>query len=198
MGTTVNSKPSVLHAPAPASTSSFLRDAGRSTGAEQGGAGKADHRLGRSSTISSSCLPSSSYPPPPPPPPTRQRPARAHHDHHRRSPFCTANTHFHPVPAAAPSMHQYHLHADSQSLLSALDVDPMLVDAQATNAESEARPTPLLPPQGAAASPPPTLILSVLDLAEAMQQLQEEEPTSTTTTTMLVPHHSGGNGAKRS
>ncbi|XP_044400823.1 uncharacterized protein [Triticum aestivum] len=95
--------------------------------------------------------------------------ARTHH-HHHRSPFGTATAHFHPVPAAAPSMHQNYLHADTQSLLSAVEVDPVLADAQATDA-AEARPAPLLPPQAAAATP---------DLAEATPQPQEEGPEPTT------------------
>uniref|UniRef100_A0A453JLJ2 FAS1 domain-containing protein n=1 Tax=Aegilops tauschii subsp. strangulata TaxID=200361 RepID=A0A453JLJ2_AEGTS len=106
--------------------------------------------------------------------------ARTHH-HHHRSPFGTATAHFHPVPAAAPSMHQNYLHADTQSLLSAVEVDPVLADAQATDA-AEARPAPLLPPQAAAATP---------DLAEATPQPQEEGPEPTTpaaaTTSTLLP-----------
>ncbi|KAE8772592.1 hypothetical protein D1007_55408 [Hordeum vulgare] len=89
-------------------------------------------------------------------------------------------------------MHQNHLHADNQYLLSALNVDPVPADVQATDAKSKDRPALLLPPQGAAVSPPPTLILPVLDLAEAMRQPQEEGPASTTTTTMLLPHPGGG------
>ncbi|XBH89266.1 hypothetical protein VPH35_081207 [Triticum aestivum] len=81
-------------------------------------------------------------------PETATASARTHH-HRRRSPIGTATAHFHPVPGAAPSMHQNHLNADSQSLLSADDVDPVLADAQPTDA-AEARPAPLLPPQAAA------------------------------------------------
>ncbi|XP_044946542.1 uncharacterized protein LOC123395586 [Hordeum vulgare subsp. vulgare] len=101
--------------------------------------------------------------------------ARAHHHHHR-----TATARFHPVPGAAPSMHQNHLHADSQSLLSPVDVDPVLSDAQPTDA-AEARPAPL--------------VLPAPDLAEATPQPREEGPASTTpaaattsTTSTLLPH----------
>lgn len=97
--------------------------------------------------------------------------ARTHH-HHHRSPFGTATAHFHPVPAAAASMHQNHLHADSQSLLATGDVDPVLADAQPTDA---------------AATPPPALVLPVPDLAEATPQPQEEGSASTTTTTTVLP-----------
>ncbi|XP_048528190.1 uncharacterized protein LOC125507740 [Triticum urartu] len=100
--------------------------------------------------------------------------ARTHH-HHHRSPFGTATAHFHPVPAAAPSMHQNHLHADTQSLLATGDVDSLLSDAQPTDA---------------AATPPPALVLPVPDLAEATPQPQEEGPaaaTTTTTTSTLLP-----------
>ncbi|KAM3271743.1 hypothetical protein ACQJBY_042130 [Aegilops geniculata] len=99
--------------------------------------------------------------------------ARTHH-HHHRSPFGTATAHFHPVPAAAPSMHQNHLHADTQSLLATGDIDPVLADAQPTDA---------------AASPPPALVLPVPDLAEATPQPQEEGPAAatTTTTSTLLP-----------
>ncbi|KAM3271758.1 hypothetical protein ACQJBY_042138 [Aegilops geniculata] len=101
--------------------------------------------------------------------------ARAHH-HHHRSPFGTATAHFHPVPAAAPSMHQNHLHADTQSLLATGDVDPVLADAQPTDA---------------AATLPRALVLPVPDLAEATPQPQEEGPEPTTpaaaTTSTLLP-----------
>ncbi|KAM3253982.1 hypothetical protein ACQJBY_047853 [Aegilops geniculata] len=111
--------------------------------------------------------------------------ARTHH-HHHRSPFGTATAHFHPVPSAAPSMHQNHLHADTQSLLSAVDVDPVLADAQATDA-AEARPATLVPPQAEAASPPPTLVLPVPDLAEATPTTPAAATTTTTTTLLPLP-----------
>ncbi|KAI4988261.1 hypothetical protein ZWY2020_029891 [Hordeum vulgare] len=112
-------------------------------------------------------------------PETATASARTHH-HHHRAPFGTATAHFHPVPAAAPSLHQNHLHADSQSLLSPVGVDPVLADAQPTDA-AEARPAPP--------------VLPVQDLAEATPQPQEEgsAPTTpaaatTSTTSTLLPH----------